>query len=142
MFFSKQNRLIHSVLVVEDEPLVAFDNEHFLGTAGYRVVATVADYDAVVSALEHEVPDLIVADIKLQGDRDGMDVARLAQERGIPVIFVTGNCPMDARDLAVGCLAKPYSQRDLLQSIRVTDAVLRGKAPVRVPPGFTVFAVR
>ena len=142
MFFDKKKRLIHSVLVVEDEPLVAFDNEHFLITAGYQVVATVADFDDVLATLEHRKPDLVVADVKLPGDRDGIDVARLAKEHGIPVLFVTGHCPGNARDLAVGCLAKPYSQRDLLQSIRVVDAVLRGKAPGKLPPGLTLFGAQ
>ena len=41
MLFGKRERTIRRILVVEDEPLVAFDNEHMLQDAGYEVVATV-----------------------------------------------------------------------------------------------------
>lgn len=130
---------IHCVLVVEDEPLVAFDNEHVLEMAGYRVAATVEDYDHAVSVIEEEPIDLVIADITLHGEKTGIDVARHARSRGLPVLFVTGACPADAAGMGVGCLAKPYVPRDLLASIDVIDAVLRGAEPPRFPAGLHLF---
>ncbi|MEJ7927614.1 response regulator [Sphingobium sp. AN641] len=130
---------IHSILVVEDEPLVAFDNEHFLEQAGYAVVATVDAYDQAIAAIDAGGVDLVIADIGLHGPKTGVDVALYAHGRTVPVLFVTGACPADARHLAVGCLAKPYSQRDLLAAIGVVDAVLLGVQHGRVPAGMQLF---
>lgn len=130
---------VHSILVVEDEPLVAFDNEHVLEQAGYAVVATVDAYAQAIAAIDAGGVDLVIADVQLHGPKTGIDVARHAHGRSVPLLFVTGACPADARHLALGCLAKPYSQRDLLGAIGVVDAVLRGVRPGRVPAGMQVF---
>lgn len=132
--------MIRTILVVEDEPLVAFDNEHALSQAGYRVAATVDDYDHAVRVMNEGDVDLIVADVALHGERSGIDVARDARERGLPVLFVTGACPAHARHLAVGCLAKPHDPRDLVASIAVIDRMLRGRDVARLPAGLRLFA--
>ena len=132
-------KTIRSVLIVEDEPLVAFDNEHALEQAGYHVAATVEDYDHAVSVIEDDEVDIVIADIALHGDKTGVDVARHAHERGLPVLFVTGACPGDAIDMAVGCLAKPYLPRDLIAAIHVIETRLRGIQPTRLPAGLRLF---
>ena len=58
------------------------------------------------------------------------------------MLFVTGRCPGDARALAIGCLSKPYAQRDLIAAIQVVDAVLRGARRPKLPPGLTLFEPR
>ncbi|KTF69330.1 response regulator [Sphingomonas sp. HT-1] len=140
MLFGRKKRRIEHLLVVEDEPLVAFDTEHFLRESGFTIVATV---DSVVDAtriVEAGAPlDLVLADIRLS-DGSGVEVARAAYARGLPVLFVTGNCPADARALAAGCLGKPYPQRDLLAAIDAIDSVLSGgAAPKRLPHSFSLF---
>jgi DNA-binding response OmpR family regulator len=138
MLFGKRERKFKRILIVEDEPLVAFDNEHFLRDAGYEIVATVDTVLDAVNAIDEEV-DLVLADVRLSDGGNGRDVARAAQEKGVPLIFVTGGCPDDAHALAVGVLAKPYSQRDLLAAIEAVDAKLSGR-PVKKPPKcFTLF---
>ena len=140
MLFGRKKRRIEHLLVVEDEPLVAFDTEHFLRESGFTIVATVdsvADATRIVDS--HEVLDLVLADIHL-ADGSGIEVARNAFARGIPVLFVTGACPADARALAAGCLAKPYAQRDLVLAIDAIEAVLEGgKIPRRLPSSFNLF---
>ena len=133
-----RRKAIRTVLVVEDEPLVAFDNEHALEQAGYRIAATVDDYDHAISVIDGGGLDLVIADVSLKGDRSGIDVARHAATKGLPVLFVTGACPLDARALALGCLAKPYAPRDLVAAIGVVDAVLRGARRPRSPIGLTL----
>jgi len=139
MLFAKKKRLIERVLLVEDEPLVAFDTEHFLGSEGFEVVATI---DSVADALEviagDAVIDLVLVDVNL-ADGSGVEVARAAHARGVQVLFVTGNCPGEARKLAAGCLAKPYPQRDLLAAIQGIEAVIRGRKPGRLPGSFSLF---
>ena len=82
--------------------------------------------------------DLVLVDVRL-ADGSGIDVARAAQQRGVPVLFVTGNCPVEAHEVASGCLAKPYAQRDLIAAIDAIDAQLGGKSPKRLPSGLRLF---
>jgi DNA-binding response OmpR family regulator len=139
MLFAKKKRLIERVLLVEDEPLVAFDTEHFLNSEGFEVVATI---DSVAGALEviarDAAIDLILVDVHL-ADGSGVEVAREAHARGMQVLFVTGNCPGEARALAAGCLTKPYPQRDLLAAIVGIEAALGGKKPGKLPGSFRLF---
>src|SRR5665213_1332043 len=121
MLFSRRERAIHRVVIVEDEPLVAFDTEHLLGEAGYEVVATVDTLADVTRLLAEEKFDLILCDIQLRGDGDGLDVARAAAARGVPVLFVSGNCPVDSGTLGIGCLAKPYGERTLKNALAAVD---------------------
>jgi two-component system, response regulator PdtaR len=139
MLFGKRERRLRRILIVEDEPLVAFDNEHFLRDAGYEIVATVDTVPEAVGAISEEV-DLVLADVNLSDGGNGHDVARAAHDKGVPLIFVTGSSPDDVRGLAIGLLSKPYSQRDLLAAIETVDAKLSGKPVKRVPRSFTLFA--
>jgi len=139
MLFGKRERTLRRILIVEDEPLVAFDNEHFLRDAGYEIVATVDTVPEAVEAIDEEV-DLVLADVNLSDGGCGQDVARAARDKGVPLIFVTGSAPQNAQGLAIGLLAKPYSQRDLLAAIEGVDAKLSGKPVKKLPRSFTLFA--
>ena len=140
MLFGKRERRINRIMVVEDEPLIAFDNESMLQDDGYLVVATVASFADAAEVMASEPLDLILTDISLAGEGDGIDVAREAAARGIPVLFVTGNCTEEAKALAVGCLAKPYSERVLLGTLAEIDLTLQGRSPKRVPGELTLYA--
>lgn len=139
MLFGKKKRRIVRLLVVEDEPLVAFDTEHFLTDAGYEIVATM---DRVAQAVEliasGTALDLVLVDVSL-ADGSGLDVARAAAEHNVHVLFVTGNCPVEAATLAAGCLAKPYAQRDLIGAIAAIETHLDGRKPRKLPNGFRLF---
>jgi DNA-binding response OmpR family regulator len=139
MLFGKRERAIRRILIVEDEPLVAFDIEHQLRECGYDVVATVDTLAEAVRVLGEEAVDLVLSDIKLNGDGDGMDVARAATAAEVPVLFVTANCPVEARTLGVGCLAKPYTDRVLKGALEAVDRKLRGKRMKRLPAGLSLY---
>lgn len=139
MLFEKRPRVLRRLLVVEDEPLTAFDNEHALVESGYEVVATVDRVAEAIAVLESEQVDLVLADLRLSDGDDGIDVARAAHARNIPVLFVSGHCPLEAQKLAMGCLAKPYRQRDLLDAIVAVEAQLKGKKR-KAPQGLTLYS--
>jgi DNA-binding response OmpR family regulator len=139
MLFGKRERRISRIMIVEDEPLVAFDNEHMLIDAGYEVVATVASLADALAVIEAEALDLILTDIALSGDGDGTDVARAAGAKDIPVLFVTGNCSEEAKSLALGCLSKPYSERVLLGALSAIDDHIQGKDVGKVPEQLTLY---
>ena len=139
MLFGRRERTIRRILIVEDEPLVAFDNEHLLKEAGYEVVATVDSLAAAREVIAREKLDLVLTDIQLSGDGDGTGVARLAGERGVPVLFVTAHGGDEARGLGLGCLAKPYSERVLQAALDALERHLHGKTPKRLPPQLTLY---
>ena len=141
--FGRKKRQIGRLLLVEDEPLVAFDNEHLLSDAGFEVVATVDRVAAAVAAIAAaldggEGVDLVLADVAL-ADGSGLDVARAARAAGVPVLFVSGSRPADGEALAHGWLAKPYAPRDLVAAIRAVEARLEGKPTRRLPLGLQLF---
>lgn len=139
MLFGKKQRRIVRLLIVEDEPLIAFDTEHLLTEDGYEVVATVdkvADASALIA--DGSAIDLVLVDVNL-ADGSGVDVARAAHGRTIPVLFVTGQCPGEAEAFASGCLSKPYTQRSLLGAIGAIESALDGKRPRRLPRGLRLF---
>lgn len=140
MLFARKKRRISRLLIVEDEPLVAFDNEHFLRDADFEIVATVDRVAAALTVIARDEDiDLVLVDISL-ADGNGVDVARAAHAKAIPVLFVTGSCPEGGREVASGCLSKPYAQRDLLSAIAAIEAVMEGKTPKRVPSGLSLFS--
>ena len=140
MLTVNKRRRIARVLIVEDEPLVAFDTEHFLRGEGYEIVATVESVEHGLTVLgEAGSVDLVLVDVNL-ADGSGVEVARAAHADGVAVLFVTGGFPDEARAFAAGCLGKPYAPRDLLAAIRAIEHVLDGRVPSkRLPGSFTLF---
>ena len=108
MLFGKRKRIVKRILIVEDEPLTAFDNEVMLGDLGYDVVATLDNFDDAIEHLDTDKLDLILSDYRLSGERTGLDLARAAKNRGIPILFATGHrLPDESQQLALGCITKP-----------------------------------
>ena len=138
MLFGKPKRVVKRILIVEDEPLTAFDNETMLEEAGYIIVATHDRVADAVATLGREKVDLILSDVRLTGQRSGIDLARIAKTMGIPVLFATGMAPDEATDLVVGCLMKPYSQRTLKAALAAVDQHLQGQS-VRAPRGLILY---
>jgi len=138
MLFSKPKRVVKRILIVEDEPLVAFDNETMLADEGYEVVATVDRFRAAIEVLDREQVDLVLCDVRLYDDQSGIRLAKEACKRGIPVLFATGTAPPDADKLAIGCLIKPYSSRTLKAALESVNRHLLGKRP-KPPKGLELY---
>jgi len=138
MLFGKRKRIVNRILIVEDEPLTAFDTENLIGDQGYEVVATLDRFSDAIEILDKEQVDLVLCDVGLTGERSGIDLAREARRRGIPVLFVTGDAPDNAGDLVVGVLMKPFSDRTLKSALTAVDCYLAGKK-TRPPRGLTLF---
>ena len=139
MLFGKRKRYVKRVLIIEDEPLTAFDNEVMIQDAGFEVVATHDDYAEAVAALDREQVDLILSDVRLRGDKTGVELAEEARRRGVPLVFVTGHPPDNVQELCVGCLLKPYNERTLRAALDAIDKHLAGKA-AKPPKGLQLFA--
>ena len=139
MLFGKRKRVVNRILIVEDEPLTAFDNEVMLGDLGYEVVATLDSFEDAIDLLDRERIDLILSDFRLKSRHTGLDLARAAKERGIPIIFSTGHqLPPESAKVAVGCIAKPYSERTLKLALNAVDKHLAG-GRAKPPKGVELF---
>lgn len=139
MLFASRPSCIKRLLVIEDDPLVAFDNERTLIHGGYVVVGTVDSGEAAVPLMATAEIDAIVLDIGLAGDMTGREVARLARDRGIAVLLVTGQVPDDAADIALACLAKPHSASALVAALKAIETMICQRREPRKVSGLQTY---
>jgi len=113
------------ILIVEDEWIIANDIKDSLVEMGYRVSGIASSADEALAAAASEGPDLVLMDIVLKGERDGIDAAREIHERfAIPVIYLTAYVNEylveKAKDSEhFGYLVKPFRERELDIAIRM-----------------------
>jgi PAS domain S-box-containing protein len=111
------------ILVVEDEAIIAMDIESLLRRLGYVVVGSVNSGEAAIKAAAEIKPDLILMDIILKGEVDGIEAAReIMKHHDIPVIYLTANADLStvsrARDTAsYGYITKPINQYNITANI-------------------------
>ena len=113
------------VVAVEDERLVARDLKVRLNDLGYDVAALAASADEAVEVIQDVRPHVVLMDIRLEGGRDGIEVAKVVRERfDIPVVFVTAHA--DAETLKRACetapfgyILKPFDDRELRAAIEI-----------------------
>jgi CheY-like chemotaxis protein len=111
------------VLIVEDEYFVAMDVETILSDAGCEVVGIGTSADEAVAKARQSLPDLILMDIRLQGDRDGIEAANeITRDLKIPIVFVTANpdAVSDARAQharPIATVSKPFTRESLLAAL-------------------------
>ena len=139
MLFGKRKQVVKRILIVEYEPLTAFDNENMLGDAGYEIVATVDDFNEALQILDSEEVHLVLSDVRLRSQQTGIELAQAAKKRGIPTLFATGHAYPGAAEIAIGCLHKPYTERQLTKAIECVDRHLQGDS-VKPPKGLELFA--
>jgi two-component system, response regulator PdtaR len=109
-----------TILIVEDEAIVAADLEQRLQRLGYRTMGPAASAEEALALARAEKPDLTLMDIRLQGPTDGIAAAGiLRKEMEVPVIFLTSHADQATLERAqvaeaFGYLLKPFDER-LLQ---------------------------
>ena len=140
MLFTKKVHRFKRILIVEDEPLIAFDTEHVLTDAGYQVVATVDSVEGALAVIAKEKLDLLLVDLGLTDGGNGVEVAAAARREGMHVLFITGRCPKGAESLGIGCLEKPFTQKDLRAAIEAIEILLTHGSVKKVPPGLRLYA--
>ena len=113
------------ILVVEDELIIAEDIRTKLTSLGYNVTGMAMTADEAEQSLAAERPDLVMLDILLKGERDGIDLARTIRDHyRIPFIFLTSHADRDTVERASkvmpdGYLLKPFTDKDLFAAIEV-----------------------
>ena len=129
------------ILIVEDQAIIALSIEDTLQKMGYRVATSVATAEKAIQVAGETRPDLILMDIHIRGDRDGIDAAmeinRLYQ---IPVVYLTAHSDQETLDrakktLPYGYIIKPFRDRDLYTTIEIAlykHRLINGKQNDRI----------
>ncbi|MDG5767410.1 response regulator [Balneolales bacterium ANBcel1] len=112
------------IILVEDDFIIALLLEKQIQRMGYEVADKIDNAEIAVERIRTENPDLILMDIKLVGEMDGVDAMMKVREfSNIPVIYLTGNADENTRRRALetdpeGYLIKPVDMEVLKQTIR------------------------
>lgn len=122
-----ENDKNNTVLIVEDDMILSMVIEQMVKHLGYEVTDRVKSGEqAIKSALQNE-PDVILMDIRLDGNVDGIDaVHKIHSNIEIPVIYITGNNDSRSRERAsqtrhIDFLVKPVDQNTLNSALSRTD---------------------
>ena len=111
------------ILAVEDDAITAFDIECKLRRRGYRFVHRVSTGEEAIKKAGEIFPDVIIMDIRLGGEIDGLRAAEMIRdELNIPIIYLTGCLGEDdqvqtQRMASCHCLLKPFNDADLISLI-------------------------
>lgn len=130
------------ILVVEDERIIALNLTENLESLGYAVVGIAASGEKAVEKATQLCPDLVLMDIQLKGNIDGIQAAeKIWETLSIPVIFVTGHSDQSTLERATitapfGYILKPVKEKELSVAISIAlqryereqllSAILRG----------------
>lgn len=119
------------ILVVEDEFMLQVMIEKMIEKMGHSVVGTVKSGVAAVDKVKETDPDIILMDIKIIGDYDGIEtVLKIREFSDVPVLYLTGNTNSSTMERAkqtepMSFITKPFEYHDLK---KVMDEVLRSAA--------------
>ncbi len=120
-----------SVLIIEDEPIIAFDLSDIVSEMGHDVVGTAATKDEAVALAMRRRPGIILADIQLGDGSSGIDaVAEIQRSRDVPVVFVTAypeRLLTGARREPAYLVTKPF-EPDVLR-VTIYQALLSQRKP-------------
>ncbi len=124
-----------SIVIVEDQALVAEALKMTLEHWGYEVLGIALSGAEAIELIESSRPGLVLMDIMLQGDMDGIEAASIIGERfGVPAVYLTANSDPSTIERirsthSYGYLLKPYKDREL--QVAVETAVYRHRSEMR-----------
>lgn len=113
------------VVIVEDEVIIAMDMQQCLEEFGYIVDDVCNNADDALLCIKSYKPDVVLLDIKLEGDKDGTEIAEIIQdELKIPVIYVTAHSDEQTLQSAqvtrpYGYIIKPVDENQLNSAIKI-----------------------
>ena len=113
------------ILIVEDEAITALDLKYSLEEIGYEVIDTVDTGQDAIDVAREKRPDVVLMDIKLKGDMEGIEAAEIISEFKIPIIYLTANTDTDTFEKSnvngsYGFVSKPYDLGKLDKTLKIT----------------------
>jgi len=113
------------ILIVEDEGLIARDIENMVRNAGYEICGVASSGEESIAMADDTQPDLILMDIILRGDMDGVEAAeKIREQNDVPVIYLTAHTDENTLQRAkltepLGYTLKPVEQKELMTVIEM-----------------------
>ncbi len=113
------------ILVVEDEHIVAMGIKKMLKSLGYQVTGIASTGEDAINKAESTFPDLVLMDIMLKGDLDGIEAAgEIIKRFDLPVVYLSAYSDSKLLDRAKqtgpsGYIVKPFEEKDLHSSIEM-----------------------
>jgi len=113
------------ILIVEDEHIVAMGIKRMLKNMGYTLAGIASSGEEAINKAESTFPDLVLMDIMLKGEMNGIEAAKEIKSRfGIPVVYLTACSESKIVERAwktghSGYVVKPFDEKDLQKSINV-----------------------
>src|SRR5580658_1800456 len=114
----------NTILVVEDELVVANDIRLTLERAGYTVCGIARSYASAMDMISLNPPNLVLLDIFLKGEQTGIDIATQLNKKDIPFVYLSANCNTGVLEMAKvtqpsGFIVKPFREKDLLVTLDI-----------------------
>lgn len=112
------------ILIVEDQFIEANNLRIILSKAGYLVCTIARSVREGLKVVEEEKPDLVLLDIQLRGDLNGIDLAKILRDKNIAFVFLSANSDKQILDAAkatkpYGFMVKPFREKDVLVMLDV-----------------------
>ncbi|NES98311.1 MAG: hybrid sensor histidine kinase/response regulator [Desertifilum sp. SIO1I2] len=113
------------VLIAEDEILIARKIEQTLKRAGYEVVGIATDGEAALQKVSETAPNLVLMDIVMPGELDGVETAQIIRDRfRVPVVYLTAYADRETLErakitLPFGYVLKPFEERELTIAVEI-----------------------
>jgi len=113
------------ILIIEDDPIIAADIADYLNNVDYRVSGIAYNPAQAYEQLKINLPDLILLDINLSAEQNGIDIATfIHQNHAIPFIFLTSYSTREVLNKAKitepsGYIVKPFDEEDLFATIEI-----------------------
>ena len=124
-----------TLMIVEDEALVAMVLRDELQEAGYKVLDLTERSAEALEVAKAEKPDLALVNIRLAGGDDGILLSEQLKALGIPVLLISGQVSRasSARTVAIGSMPKPYDAAEMVLAVAYLLARLKGDASLPRP---------
>ncbi|QSB25355.1 sigma 54-interacting response regulator [Flavobacterium sp. CLA17] len=118
------NTVQKQILIVEDQFIEAHDLRLILEKSDYRVMEIVRSVDKALAVIETRKPDLVLLDIRLKGNKTGIDLAHILKSKGIGFIYISANSNLDILNKAkttqpYGFIVKPFREQDIITTLEI-----------------------
>jgi signal transduction histidine kinase len=126
-----------NILIVEDEHIIALDIKRTLAKAGYNITGIAVCADEAIQQAAQKQPDLVLMDISIEGDIDGIETAmQLHEAYQIPIIYLTAHADEGTLNRAkatptFGYIQKPFNRHELTTMIEIAMTKHQAEIAIR-----------
>ncbi len=137
----QDGKMNETLMIVEDEALVAMVLRDELQGAGYKILNLTDRQDEALEEAKAEKPHLALVNIRLAGRDDGIELSEHLKALGIPVLLISGQVSRarSAKTVAIGSMPKPYDAAEMVLAVAYLLACLTGDTSLPRPDQLEVF---